>query len=272
MAPSVLLYTILFTLDHVPCHKNKYIDVFLIWLSCLVKSNSLNENDMLLIIMDKHTKQYLERDTICNKLISTYHFHIMPTPKTLLEGCMWKYNALTEGLLTHYNKDILFYLDIDVIFNKSFKPITDNMIPENIYVQQKGSFDLRYYSDGIPPEEKDEFIKCIPTIKGISAGKFIIYGISLAVDFFNRIIEYNKVKTNYESLEQPFFNRAIYNFLCIEKKVQILYCINDNIIYWSQMDNKPSAIMIDFCGNTGDGSEHLDKIQGVFCLLYINSK
>ena len=272
MAPSVLLYTILFTLDHVPCHKNKYIDIFLIWLSCLIKSKSLNENDILLLIMDERTKKYLEQNTIFLKLISTYHFHIMPVPKTLYEGFMWKYNALPKDLLTHYNKDILFYSDIDVIFNKSFKPLTDNLIPENIYIHEEGDFNCIYYSEGVPPEEKDEFLKYIPTIKGISAGKFIIYGISLAVDLFDRIIEYNKVETNYAAHEQPFLNRAIYNFFCIEKKIQILYCINNNIIHWYQIDNNPSAIMIDCAGIVGDGREHFDKILGVLCLLYVNSK
>jgi len=271
MAPSVLLYTILFTLEDIPCHKNKYIDIFLMWISCLVKSNSLNENDTLLIIMDKHTKKYLEHQTILPKLISTYHYILMPAPKTLLEGCMWKYNALTRDQLAFYNKDILFYADIDVIFNKSFKPIIDDMIPENIYVHEEGLFNCRFFSEGIPIEEKDTFIKCIPAIKGISAGKFIIYGMSLAVNFFNKIIEYNKVKTNYECLEQPFFNRAIYNYLCIEKKIQNLYSIN-NIIHWNQVDNNSSAIMIDFCGIPGDGYEHFDTMYGAFCLLYINSK
>ena len=42
MASSVLLYTILFTLEDKPVHKNKYIQMFLIWLSFLVKSKSLN--------------------------------------------------------------------------------------------------------------------------------------------------------------------------------------------------------------------------------------
>ena len=244
------------------------------WVLCLYKTNALNENDMLLLILDEHTKKHLECETILPKLISNINFIILPPPKTLLEGCMWKYNALTKDLLTYYNKDILFYCDIDVIFNKSFKNITDNMIPENIYIQEEEveNFTSRIYSDGIPIEEKNEFIRCVPSIKGISAGKFIIYGMSLALDIFNRIIEYNKLETNYYTLEQPFFNRAIYNFLCIEKKIPILYVMNNHVIRYNNIITNSSAIMIDCCGEPGKGIQHLNKVLNILCLFYFNSK
>ena len=161
MAPSVLLYTILFTLDNKPVHKNQYIQMFLIWLSFLVKTKALNENDKLLIIVDKYTKSYLINDTIHTKLIRKMicgiEYLTLPQPKTLLEGFMWKYNALDKDYLEYSNKDILFYSDVDVLFNKSFKTITDTMFPQSIVTHIEGSFRTKYFSEGIPLEEKKNF-------------------------------------------------------------------------------------------------------------------
>ena len=274
MAPSVLLYTILFTLEDKPVHKNQYIQMFLIWFSCLIKTKALNENDTLLIIIDRYTKSYLINDTIFSKLMEkTYacHFLTMPQPKTLLEGCMWKYNALEKDYLEYSNKDILFYSDVDVLFNKSFKTITDAMIPESVIIHEEGDFKNKYFFEGIPIEEKNEFMKYKPNIQGLSAGKFAIYGNSIALDIFNKIIEYNKVETKYFTLEQPFFNRAVYKYLYIDKKIPVIYFMNNHIIQACQIENNTSSIMIDCLGDTGDYGEHMNKILSIFCIFYTDT-
>ena len=63
MAPSVCLYTILFTLEDKPVHKNQYIQMFLIWFSYVIKSKSLDENDSFFIIGDRYTLNYLKHET-----------------------------------------------------------------------------------------------------------------------------------------------------------------------------------------------------------------
>lgn len=275
MAPSVLLYTILFTLEDKPVHKNEYIQMFLIWFSCLIKTQALNKNDILLIIIDKYTKSYLENDTVFYKLKRKMnvgiHYLTLSQPKTLLEGCMWKYNALEKDYLEYYNKDILFYSDIDILFNKSFKTITDAMIPQSIVTHGEGSFEKKYFSEGIPDEEKNEFMKYKPNIQGLSAGKFAIYGNSIALDIFNKIIEYNKVETKYFTLEQPFFNRAVYKYLYIDKKIPVIYFMNNHIIQACQIENNTSSIMIDCLGDTGDYGEHMNKILSIFCIFYTDT-
>jgi acyl dehydratase len=42
-----------------------------------------------------------------------------------MEGCMWKYNTLTEQAIKPFAKDIVFYSDIDILLNGSIKQITD---------------------------------------------------------------------------------------------------------------------------------------------------
>ena len=130
MTPSVCLYTILFTLEHIPCHKNKYIDIFLIWLSFLVKSNSLNENDMAVLFIDKYTLQYLNSlpafiNILKHNKYQNIRYVSLKQPRTVMEGCMWKYTTFNERVLNQFRADIYFYMDTDILINKSFKTITD---------------------------------------------------------------------------------------------------------------------------------------------------
>jgi hypothetical protein len=116
MAPSVCLYTILFTLDNVPCHKNKYIDIFITWYTFLIKSKSLNENDIFLLIIDKYTLQYLLSLESFKYIQESSYFSkntksvVIKQPKSVMEGCMWKYNVLDTKMLSQFNKDIYLYM------------------------------------------------------------------------------------------------------------------------------------------------------------------
>ena len=276
MAPSVCLYTILFTLEDKPVHKNQYIQMFLIWFSYVVKSKSLNENDSLLILGDRYTLNYLKHETpienMAKLLLCTYGLIEAEQPKTLMEGCMLKYNQfIRSDVILGHNYDILVYTDIDVIINKSFKTLA--MAPNSIIVHEENDFNLTYFSEGIPENEKNEFLKCNSLIKGLSAGKFIIYGKSLAIDIFNRIVKYNSVKSNYYTLEQPLFNRAIYNYIYIDKKEANLcninpYCIQYNKLLTTNIDN---CMLIDCCGKPGHYIDHMEKMLNVLCITNANT-
>jgi hypothetical protein len=276
MAPSVLLYTILFTLEDKPVHKNQYIQMFLIWLSYLVKSKSLNENDALIIIGDRYTLNYLKNETpffnIAKLFLCKYTSIEAEQPKTLMEGCMMKYNVLVRSdVILSYNYDILVYTDIDVIINKTFKTLV--MEPNSIAIHEEGDFKFDYFSEGIPENEKSEFLKCNSQIRGLSAGKFIIYGKSLAIDIFNRIVKYNSVKSNYYTLEQPLFNRAIFNYTYIDKKETRLYNFNNYCIHYNNlpMTNINDYILIDCCGKPGHYIDHMEKMLNILCITNANT-
>ena len=279
MAPSVCLYTILFTLDNIPCHKNKYIDIFITWFTFLIKSKSLNENDVVLVIIDKYTLQYLEGlESFIEIVNNNYYrnnikYNIQKQPKTVMEGCMWKYNILDTKMLNQFNKDIYIYMDTDVLINKSFKIITDQMKPNTICIHEEktsaneiNSSLLYYYFEGIPQNEMDIFVNL--NIKGLTAGHFAFYGKSIMLEIFNKIIEYNKVKTNYETLEQPLFNRAIYNYYIIEKKINVLHTMNSLVSSYSVPVNFDS-VLIDCCGDPGNDLEHYEKVINVLLFRYL---
>ena len=277
MAPSVLLYTILFTLDHVPCHKNKYIDIFLIWLSFLIKSNSLNENDITVVFMDKYTHQYLNSLPAFiniveqNKYRKSFFYVMLKQPKTVMEGCMWKYTTFNERVLNQFSADIYFYMDTDVLINKSLKIITDQMKPNSICIEERdNSHDKNngyYYFDGIPQNEMELFM--MSNIKGVSAGNFAFYGKSIMLEIFNRIIEYNKVETKFETLEQPLFNRALFNYYIIDKKINVLYTMNPFTTGCSIPVNFDSTL-IDCCGDPGNDLEHYEKIVNILTMKYLS--
>ena len=280
MAPSICLYTILFTLDNIPCHKNKYIDIFITWFTFLIKSKSLNENDVFVLFIDKYTLQYLQglksfvEIVNSNCLHNNIQYRKVKQPKTVMEGCMWKYNVFDTKMLITYNKDIYFYMDIDVLINKSIKIITDQMIPNTICIHEDKfiSFDvinlpiLSCCFEGIPQNEMDIFANS--NVKGLSGGHFAFYGKSIMLEIFNKIIEYNKVETNYETLEQPLFNRAIYNYYLIEKKINVLYTMNSFVSNYSIPVNFDS-VLIDCCGDPGNDLEHYEKVINVLLFRYL---
>ena len=276
MAPSVLLYTILFTLEDRPVHKNQYIQMFLIWLSYVVKSKSLDPNDTLCLISDRYTLNYLKHETpfenIARLLLCKYTLIEADQPETLIEGCMMKYNQLVQNdVILALNYDILVYTDIDVIINKTFKTLI--MEPNSIIIHEENDFNSDYYSAGIPENEKNEFFKCNSQIRGLSAGKFIIYGKSLAIDIFNRIVKYNSVKSNYYTLEQPLFNRAIYNYIYIDKKEIRLYNLNPYCINYNNLPttNFNNCMLIDCCGKPGHYTDHMEKMLNILCITNANT-
>ena len=276
MAPSVFLYTILFTLEDKPVHKNQYIQMFLIWLSFLVKSKSLTENDTLCVIGDRYTLNYVKHETpfevIKKNLVSSFIFMEAEQPKTLLEGCMLKYNQLIRSdVMLAANYDILMYTDIDVIINKSIKTLV--IEPNSIVIHEENDFNYDYFSEGIPENEKKEFLKCNSLLRGLSAGKFIIYGKSLVFDIFKMIVNYNEVKTNYYTLEQPLFNRAIYNYIYIEKKSVNIYGLNPYCIHYNsvQPSNDMNCILIDCAGKPGHYIDHMEKMLNILCITNANA-
>ena len=276
MAPSVFLYTILFTLEDKPVHKNQYIQMFLIWLSFLVKSKSLTENDTLCVIGDRYTLNYVKHETpfevIKKNLVSSFIFMEAEQPKTLLEGCMLKYNQLIRSdVMLAANYDILMYTDIDVIINKSIKTLV--IEPNSIVIHEENDFNYDYFSEGIPENEKKEFLKCNSLLRGLSAGKFIIYGKSLVFDIFIMIVKYNEVKTNYYTLEQPLFNRAIYNYIYIEKKSVNIYGLNPYCIHYNsvQPSNDMNCILIDCAGKPGHYIDHMEKMLNILCITNANA-
>jgi hypothetical protein len=235
----------------------------------MLKTKSLAEKDGFLLITDKYTHKHLMTETpfteIKNHLHCTQGVLINKQPKTLMEGCMWKYTSFTENTLRAFNQDIFFYCDIDIILNKSLKIITNAMIPNSIVVHEEIPFINSEFSEGIPEDEKKEIMKDNPHLLGLSAGKFAIYGIALVKEIFSRIIVYYDTTTKYETLEQPLFNRAVFNYVTIEKRLPSIHQMNAFCTRYTTYNT--NYILYDCCGRPGDTEEHMEKIINITSFL-----
>ena len=263
--PSVCIRTILFTPIGKSEAENKYIEIYMLWLSQVIKRAELTSDDVIELCIDPVTLnklktygfEHLHTGLTCKMIIIT-----LPQPSTLTEGCMWKY------LIIDYTQDIFFYCDIDIFILKPIHHLIDTMKENTIYAHAE-AFLLdkdtgTNYSADFPPST----LEVLPEKSlGYSAGKFFIYGKTMRNNFFEYIqILYSKQPTEYLMLEQPFYNRALYELnseftLNISLLTQTTICINNHNY------NKDTTILYDFCGMPGDNTLHLTKAIYIISLL-----
>jgi len=204
--PSLCLSCLLFTLEHKEVKDNKYINTFIIWLSHLIQYGGLDEDDILYIISDNRTIEFIKdtNNTIFSTFCSFTKFRIKlihyESPKTLLEGMMLRYKS------NPYTQDIYMYCDIDILILDSLHRLTNSMVKNHIYICLEGDFCSVSYSQGIPED-------IINSIKhegpGASSGKFAIYGKEICNTVFEVINTLCKYDSNYFTQDQPFFNHSI---------------------------------------------------------------
>jgi len=86
-------------------------------------------------------------------------------------------------------------------------------------------------------------------------------------------VKYNSLKSNYYTLEQPLFNRAIYNYIYIEKKNGNLNNINPYCIHYNNLPsiNNDNCILIDCAGKPGHYADHMEKMLNVLCITNANT-
>jgi len=269
---SICLAVIVFTVDGKDPEQNDYIQIFVLWLTSLLKSKSLTKNDLLFITVDHETLDYLERFTpmieIVNRLGSRLFIQKKTKPKNILEGMMWKY-AYYE-----HKQDIYIYCDIDILICTSLTKLIPQIENNNIYVFEEGGLLSEAYSLGIT-ESEFESIKLISSyLPGLNAGLFIFTNLLQMKTIFNKIENYYATTLQFcYSLEQPLFNRAIYTSLA-EKRINVnTILLRKNIIHYNNgfmLNNKELPIFYDCNGDVGIGYRHLHKIINTFCFLNFN--
>jgi hypothetical protein len=166
-----------------------------------------------------------------------------------------------------YDEEYLMYLDVDIIVLKPLIGLIedtskgiyiDNENTDEIYLEHYG------YLDAFNDEEKD-LIKKSDIKLGVSSGKFIIKDKVVRDALFQEIhtfIEKNP-NTKYYTLEQPIFNRAI-RYLGPERNIGF---INNKYISTNFHNMSDNIILIDLCGEPGNGRTHLCKmINGILAL------
>ena len=252
---SYCVYTVLFTLSDKDPSKNMYIKIFQLWISQLIKKADVKR---CVVLADIRTIVFLSDLFILNKyLLRKAKFKLdfmkFESPKTLLEGMIHKYTSFD------YDEDYLMYCDIDVFINKPLASLSiETSKSDGIYLHAEGH--INTYAEAFTESMKTNFIK--PGYPGFSAGKFVIRGKSVRDLLFQKIHEFNNSEHFY-TIEQPFFNKAIYSLL---DKINIYtnYITPPKISNNCRNFDEQTTVLVDFQGQPGDGAFHLDKIIDFF--------
>lgn len=250
---SFCIYTVLFTLADKEPRENTYIKMFQLWISQLIKKSDVKR---CVVLVDNRTLYFLAESFILNKYLLRkakfkLEFMKFEPPRTLLEGMIHKYTSF------EYEEDFLMYSDLDILIHKSLSFLE---IPkkEGIFLHAEGP--ISEYAEAFTEIMKSKFIK--PGQPGFSAGKFVICGKSVRDLLFRKIHDFNN-RENFYTIEQPYFNKAIYSLLDTIN-IYTDFISSPKISNNCRDFDEKATILVDFQGQPGDGVFHLDKMIDFF--------
>jgi len=253
---TICLACLVYTLKDMPVEDNLYLNIFYKWLAKVIQSGGLTKDDCIQIRIDSRTAEYFnEADTVLPLLLErlpcSYSILTFDPPTTSLEGMMNKY------VFTEYIQDVYIYCDIDILISNPFYIMFTQAEKYTIYLCSEGTLEDPNYSAGFPEVD--------PTLPGFSAGKFMIRGKLLHQILFNTINNICDYSTKFYTVEQPFFNRAVYILLDagqpIDNKLLTSYVSFNGDDY-----DKTKTVFNDLAGQAGDGLVHMKKVMDNMCL------
>jgi len=247
---------LIYTLKNKDPKENEYISIFFLWLSKLIQSGGLTSEDALQIHIDSRTLEYLENEytvlpILFDNLQCPFTFIRFDPPENPLEGMMHKYDSVD------YTQDIFIYSDIDIIISNPFHLMTEQMTDKMIYVNKEGDLIDPNYSSGF--SDKID----VAGKPGFSAGKFVIVGKDLRNEFFERIHTLCDTSSQFYTVEQPFFNQALYS---LSRDIVNIDLLTRFVSFNSEGYDKTKTIFHDLAGDVGDGPKHLTKMIQTICL------
>lgn len=274
----IVLYTNLFTLKDKDVKLNRYIDMYYVWLFNIIKYAQLQQNDYCITFIDNITFNHIKNSYIFEWLTSNiYNFRVIiyDTPVNIKEGMLKKYEVdsiiNTTDNITIYSPYYM-YLDIDVLIIQDIRNIfidntdtTNNTNKTTIYIQkEENMIGSDYYGELI----KDDELELLNTnnllhIPGFSAGLYAWKNSKDIRTYFNLILNMaNSTTKELYTVEQPFFNAAIFNYLFKEIGIFNFIILKDTTVGLNKLSTQVSknTTLLNFCGIPGDDSFHWDKI------------
>jgi len=263
MSKSICLACVIYTIDGKEPKDNLYLNIFYQWLAMVIKNGGLTTNDILHFHIDTKTLEYLDNThtilpNLLQKLVCPFKIHTIEPPKTPLEGMMHKYD------FSEYEQDVYIYSDIDVLVVKPFATLCNKLIENTLYVVKGVSLDHQFYSEGFPPE-----LPVSKDLPGFNASIFIITSKALRDSFFNRINELCDYSTTYKWVEQPYFNRVIYEIP--KDTVSVNIHLLTGYVSFNCQAILPTTVFYDLAGETSNGLSHLTKMSDSICLFLVEN-
>ena len=259
---SICLSCLIYTLKDKEPKDNMYIDIFYIWLAKVIQSGGLTQKDLIQVAMDSRTCTFLEtKDNILSHLLDIlpclFTIVEIPPPSNSLEGMMNKY-AYTE-----YTQDVYIYCDIDILISRPFNEVVEQLEENTMYFCNEGNLSDINYGEGFT-EDKEVLEK----LSGFSAGKFIILGKGLRDYLFKSINDICDYSSKFYTVEQPYFNKAIYRIP--RDKVNVNTTILEQYVAFNGNNyDKKKTIFNDMAGDVADGKIHATKIMNALALYII---
>ena len=239
---------------------NKYVPIFMMWLSAVLKHGGLTATDVLHLKIDSDTFEYLKTQIGCNGLIKAsicpIQIMLYPPPATIQEGMAMRYIKVNDM------RDIYMYCDIDILIIKPLRLLYESLPINTISVHAEGPLSDDNYGAAFTIEEKS---KLPPISPGFSAGKFIIHGKELYTQFIDIVMMLYSLNHNTSSIiDQLLFNKAVY---LLSKDPNCLRIIPPTFISSNGHHFTTECILLDAMGMAGDGDMHFDKMINFFILL-----
>lgn len=274
MKPLVI-YTNLYTLKNKEAVNNKYINMFLIWLYHIIKYAKLKEKDHIIALVDIKTYEEI-KDLIVLKFLASKTRNLSlikynDIPSTHKEGMMKKYHMESIINTTHIkNLDPYYlYLDIDVLVVNDIRLLINKEINNDkptIYLRNelRSFLDSMYFGELATDEDKNLLIdNNLTKLPGFSAGIFgWTYNKAIKL-FFDYIIDCsNKINKDFYTVEQPFFNAAIFNYYIKENKYFNFVVLDSKLIVENlkSFEMSEETVLINFCGEPGNDTNHMYKL------------
>ena len=256
----MIVYTVLFTLVGKDPAENRYVEMFYIWLTYLLKNGGLGPTDKISIILDKPTIDFINSEFILKHILNLckvpIDFWLIPQPRTLSEGMVHKYSLEEIPAIV---SNCSLYIDLDITVVSSLVPMRE-LVPDTIAVVIEGNLNNDDYGGQLIPREerKGGYPGFSAAIFAFSAGEYVknfmrrVKGDCLAQD------------PPFYTVEQPFFNKYLYEmFINGDRNFFIL---PEKYVSTNDVTPSDSVVFVNYCGDPGNGPRHIVKMIMGMCM------
>ena len=232
--PPIVWYYNCFSVGY--ADKNPYINCLVLSIKSLLRSGTFETQDKVVILTDLETAKVISGFT-CLRGAAVVPFD---TPPDVFHGALNRYAILAKVKMPNGTRCI--YLDCDLLFIKKWTPTFTKMwmaYPEGKTTDSNycGDYSLDHMEAG-----------CSSTLFGFivseEANKFLMATYQNA----------KKRSEAFYTLDQPYYN-------------QVLNCrraywdyFPGNLLSFNGHTNKDTAVILNLCGDPGDGQLHFRKM------------
>lgn len=275
MEQNLVIYTNLFTIQGRNVEDNRYIDMFYIWLHRVMKNGYLGSKDGILLLVDKVTLEFMKKSNLfkllLSKLTCNFYFFTYEQPKSLKEGFLERFYY--NKIISKFSSNTLFLqVDIDVLVNDNLRDLfylsEDTIIkPNSIYLNAEANLLESNYYGFLATDEDKKLLKEKGMLQapGFTAGTFAFTPGNKVEEFFTYIVSLFEGESSFYTVDQPFFNKAVFKYLYKDEDLELqFYPIDDRLITFNvfshDISGEPNPVLLNFGGEPGKESFHWDKI------------